>query len=66
MSDGSCVTEIGTMKNHFVRQAEGRLPYTPGFVVVGTMTKSTTGQKGSKHSKNPKGIVALQPSQAMV
>ena len=57
MSAGDRGAEIGRMERHFQTQAEGRLPYNQGFVVVGELHQKAAG-KGS-------GMKSLAPKRAM-
>ncbi len=66
IGEGKLGPEIGSMQSHFAAQAEGRLPYSQGFVVVGQIGKNNKASQRLKGTSRERGIISLQPNEAMV
>ena len=62
MSAGERDAEIGRMERHFQSQAEGRLPYNRGFVVVGELKSNRLLPNSLSKAK---GLKSLAPKRAM-
>ena len=66
MASGQGSAEIAKMENHFESQAEGRLPFTQGFVLVGDMGNRSEVAVPPNKLDPSKGMKELAPKQGMV